>query len=831
MTSRIDLDKRLRIDERNVYIFDDLLPIDITTNFSKDYDSIRDIMRLRFYWLNHIAKYARSWNKLALILEPYRVFYPQDIYELYTVAQLLRECGNVKFHNAGSTFTDYYNTYCYSKALNNQQYRTAYEFIVTCLENYRHSHPNEPNSYSFIGADTVFSRTKCFDPVLKSGRTKRDVDHCSLTTSNVTHFKLLMDNYCPLVPYNNEYATICEYGKHGYACLQGHSVSKRWDSSVACGWPIVSSGAKFLGGECAISPQLDALKSTLHMSQTILEKHNDFISNLSSRLSLSDERATNNYAMLLNLVNATKSINTDLHIYATDVTFLNYTLSLYNNFHLDLIHFINTHELFVRNFDDFLSTFSFGTITGTATLMRNFTSSVVDALQFLNKTLAVPTSAHFFTENVDYKHVFGNVFDMSVRVYIPYNDGPPKSQFVHRSFTSLPYRGYDGHCYLSSSHDLLCTAQNCYHFTSLDDCMFLSSHQAYYCPKYVLLGLAAAPRYRTVTCRTFSFDPVSVLYRHVYFPDSTKLSVLDCASKSISAVHNIPPGSVVEFSCGTYFKSGNLTFDFCSCTDIKAAMLYVPSYYNVDSPLKRGIYSIPLTAEVAPLLNNITLNDSAFAQANDALVAKIHNFESLSAELLSTHQTIDKYGAAIMHLSGVIDSPPWLVYACICATILSLTLIFLFHCGTGGGGTLRYATFAFMLVSSYAELPPSNVTDSSFKLICALQKYDRSYNINNTNFCYCAGSNRYTNDPTDYCAFDYFDKILHPISVFWESYGAIVTISFYVISVWFFLYMFISVRALYYQAFSRNPFATLFAKRVTFQDSLPLPTPSNKKTF
>lgn len=186
----------------------------------------------------------------------------------------------------------------------------------------------------------------------------------------------------------------------------------------------------------------------------------------------------------------------------------------------------------------------------------------------LNGTLAVPSAAHFFIDSVSYSEVIGPVFDIDLRLLIPYSTEGRTSSFTHRSFSSLTYRGIDGSCYLSSSKNIICGIDECWDITNLEACIYLSTRQSYYCPRHILLRNAPSYAHTKVHCEHQDLEPVDILHRHIYFPQSTDIQVYSCGSKSILSQHSILAGAVVEFDCGTYVQTTVHTFSFCTCVAI-----------------------------------------------------------------------------------------------------------------------------------------------------------------------------------------------------------------------------------------------------------------------
>lgn len=176
------------------------------------------------------------------------------------------------------------------------------------------------------------------------------------------------------MPYNKEYSGLCDFGRLNLACLTGTNIrAKRWDASSVCGWPLVSSGAKLVGGECSISPQLEQLKGVLSMSHDIVLNNVDLIDKLGKKLTLSDSRAQNNYRMLLELVNVTQHHSNSFDMFFNREEALNNTVHSYTFFLLQVQHFINAHVLLEQNFNSFLGIFGFETLTGTSEFLRNYT--------------------------------------------------------------------------------------------------------------------------------------------------------------------------------------------------------------------------------------------------------------------------------------------------------------------------------------------------------------------------------------------------------------------------------------------------------------------------
>lgn len=289
-------------------MFDDLLPVNITTDFSDQYGAIHDLLSLRFYWFKHLAYYLPEFAILDTLIAPYASYYPQD-YETFTVDDLLSTCGNESFrryHNKDFVDFNHFAEELCRDVHTDLRFRTAYEYIAYCIKFGHTSSLNYP-FFLFCNVGSDYNIPKCITPV-KHKLSKRDIPTgCEVPLDNSTFYQSVVDHYCPLVPYNKEYSGLCDFGRLNLACLTGTNIrAKRWDASSVCGWPLVSSGAKLVGGECSISPQLEQLKGVLSMSHDIVLNNVDLIDKLGKKLTLSDSRAQNNYRMLLELVNVTQ---------------------------------------------------------------------------------------------------------------------------------------------------------------------------------------------------------------------------------------------------------------------------------------------------------------------------------------------------------------------------------------------------------------------------------------------------------------------------------------------------------------------------------------------
>lgn len=76
---------------------------------------------------------------------------------------------------------------------------------------------------------------------------------------------------------------------------------RRWDASYTCGWPIISSVAKTLGGECSTNVDVSSLKQSLSAIQNFSSANTELINSVAHQLSIVNERVSLHYNQMQTL--------------------------------------------------------------------------------------------------------------------------------------------------------------------------------------------------------------------------------------------------------------------------------------------------------------------------------------------------------------------------------------------------------------------------------------------------------------------------------------------------------------------------------------------------
>lgn len=468
--------------------------------------------------------------------------------------------------------------------------------------------------------------------------------------------------------------------------------NKRWDSSYVCGWPIVSSTAKFLGGECTTNIDVESLKQNLASIQKFSDSNTHLIGALQHQLSIVNARTNMHYEQLQNLVN---DINEQHEAFSTDME--------------RLMHRVNDLEL---NTDSRILINSL-TISYGNYLFRIYQTIVDYRFTYIETLNSIQQHYHYPTEHMQhvdpeltralnkhgleipkygskvpyvyskirYNKVIGiNFFDLEFDVYIPIKrlDKIEHETYQFSQLSPLPLGiDRDNVIYNTYQGPAICSDTICYRTPVQGFCK--ESENYWFCGSDYFSTLN--PITNTYTNHaTKHLDAIIVPPNTVYFVHNTSYALNGQQFKAFA-------GSVLLLNCKSKFVTfGGVklnTADYVECNEISQANVFIhgtilndtqpPQYIELSNIIElEKIYQKTIYPTIQLLSSNKTLSidtkpDDTLRQEYDAL--KITITEKLSS--------LDADNEHILNMISMMkakeyDTPIW--FYLIIGTLIVFTL-------------------------------------------------------------------------------------------------------------------------------------------------------------
>ncbi|AGE00057.1 ORF2a [Alphamesonivirus daknongense] len=426
--------------------------------------------------------------------------------------------------------------------------------------------------------------------------------------------------------YNDTSYQVCN--KVNFLVLKAENRrQKRWDSSYVCGWPLVSSAAKVLGGECTTNIDVDSLKSNLHAIQNFSLQNTELIHNLQEQLTIVNARTNLHYNQLLQLVN---DINNHQARYIADINNLieqvrNTTNVQTSQININSIILSYTNSLF-RVYQTIVD-YRFSYIETLNSIqqhyhfpsehMHSFNQELLDKLKAYGFT--IPIIGNYIPYSygvVRYLNVTGiNFYDLEFDVYIPITriHYEYDTKYWHSTLSALPiginlthvtYNQYQG--------SAICTDLYCLETPLTGFCR--EGENYWYCGQHYLKTLHRITNLYTNPTKNVQ-QAMFIPPHTVYFIRNTSYSLNHGPSNSTGLT-----GSVMMLTCNSSIQIPGYVFnaaDFVSCSDITNNNVFIHGGLHPDDP---NFYTFPSQVQQLEEFYNRDITP---------IITNIHNYQDL----------------------------------------------------------------------------------------------------------------------------------------------------------------------------------------------------------
>nr|UBB38809.1 ORF2a [Casuarina virus]UBB38821.1 ORF2a [Casuarina virus] len=368
--------------------------------------------------------------------------------------------------------------------------------------------------------------------------------------------------------------------------------SKRWDSSYVCGWPLVSSAAKVIGGECTTNIDVSSLKSSLTAIQNFSNANTELIQNLEAQLSVVNARTNLHYSQLQQLV---ASINDHQSRYIDDINHLinhvqNTTNTLESRINTNSIVMSYTNSLF-RVYQTIVD-YRFSYIETLSSIQQHY-HYPSEHLHAFNSELLAKLKEHGFSipivgdnipytyGKVRYKNVTGiNFYDLEFDIYIPIIKliHEKDSDYYYSTLSALPigiqdnlvtYNAYQGNA--------ICTDMYCLESPVQGFCR--EGENYWYCGQHYVKTLHKVTSLYTKPSN-YSDSAMFIPPHTMYFVRNTTYSL------NYGPSHQALAGSVLLLTCNSTVQIPGYNFntkDFVSCFDMHVDNVFIHPSLRVNS--------------------------------------------------------------------------------------------------------------------------------------------------------------------------------------------------------------------------------------------------------
>ncbi|AGE00050.1 ORF2a [Hana virus] len=400
---------------------------------------------------------------------------------------------------------------------------------------------------------------------------------------------------------------------------------KRWDSSYVCGWPLVSSAAKVLGGECTTNIDIGSLKSSLTAIQNFSYANSELIHDLQSQLSVVNARTNLHYNQLQQLVTA---INEHQIKYVNDINHLiseikNTTNTLESRIAINSIIMSYTNSLF-RVYQNIVD-YRFAYIETLSSIQQHyhFPSEHLHAFNrpLLDKLKANGFSIPIIDSNIPYSYgkvrylnVTGiNFYDLEFDIYIPVIKliHEKDSNYYHSTLSALPIGTNDSLVtYNTYQGNAICTDTYCLESPITGFCREGESY--WYCGQHYIRTLHKITSLYTKPTK-FTDSAMFIPPHTMYFVHNTTYSL-----NYGSSLHALA-GSVLMLTCNSTVQIPGYSFnanDFVSCTDMNVNNVFIHPSLRVNdtnfyiAPTQVDVLEKLYKRDVLPILKHIRQYDS-----------------------------------------------------------------------------------------------------------------------------------------------------------------------------------------------------------------------------
>jgi len=408
--------------------------------------------------------------------------------------------------------------------------------------------------------------------------------------------------------------TLIQYPK--FVEQKNHIRMKRWDASYVCGWPLVSSAAKFLGGECTTNIDLNSLKTTLSTIQKFSNDNTQLISNVENQLKMVNERVNTNYKLIQELVvqlnaNTNQTVNVIKQLHSeiksinanlTQTVQLNTISNHYSSVLFRLNQFVVDFRFrYLETLESFINHIQF-----TGSHYEYFDPELLTELDKIGYTIPrYDNLVPYSYSSVRYLPSSSNHFsNIEFTIFIPviklqsFIDNNPVSTYRHATLSPLPVNTNNRTLIPRYSGPAICNETVCYITPLHGFCRYDTIN--WYCSSDYFNTLTPLSQDFMIVPKT-SAIAMYIPPQSVYFSDNIEYTITVNGRRTTQVS---PIGSLLHVSCTTTLLTHNSTSSLSivanhhlNCQETNFTDRYLIPMHLKGISLNRDIPQVPLRSE------------------------------------------------------------------------------------------------------------------------------------------------------------------------------------------------------------------------------------------
>jgi len=466
---------------------------------------------------------------------------------------------------------------------------------------------------------------------------------------------------------------------------------RRWDSSYVCGWPLVSSAAKLLGGECTTNIDLNSLKTTLNSIQNFSSDNTHIIENVEKQLKMVNERVNTNYKIIQDLVvqlnqntkvtaDVIKNLHYQMMSLTTNLTQVIRTNSLLNHYSTILFRLnqfvVDFRFRYIETLDAFVNHIQFAN--------HHFEYLDADLESQLNRIgFTVPRYANlvpYAYSSVRYLPSTSNHFsNIEFSIYIPVirqnaiqTEG---NTYRHATLSPLPVNTNNRTLIPRYSGPAICNETICFITPLHGFCRYDSNN--WYCSSDYFKTLTPLTQDFLIVPKT-SAIAMYIPPQSVYFSDNIQYDLDGDERRYTSQIS--PAGSLLHLSCTSVLLTVNATTELrigknqhLSCQETNYTNRYLITKHIPGISINKDIPQVPIRSVkyiayqddyYSKLLNDTLQNISVYklnSNNSDQPITDLANqiqdkIEALELANIAIHNRINS-------MKSIGSTPIWFYFA------------------------------------------------------------------------------------------------------------------------------------------------------------------------
>lgn len=335
--------------------------------------------------------------------------------------------------------------------------------------------------------------------------------------------------------------------------------SLTWDASATCGWPLVSSFMKVLGGECE-GGDINELKNTLSDIQKYSAENTALISALEDQVKILNERMNNQYENVQKLADTIqRDVMSQLKTFAKEMTSMQDAIDSNTRSIIYLGLAMRLYESLVDYrlaYIETINTFQFGQKYGNTGEIP-ISDQLRDSLAEIGYVIPLLSDVVPHTYSVvRYLEVSGSgYYNLEIDVNIPVVKSTFDNSTYHSAqLTPLPMATDGGYLIHRYSGKSICSDEFCYKSSADGFCYPDTNH--YYCLRSYIDGLQPiGDDYQTT--KTSGINPIYVPPNTIYFPESEVELLVHTYDDNVDRNLKSVAGSIYYASCNSSISYTN----------------------------------------------------------------------------------------------------------------------------------------------------------------------------------------------------------------------------------------------------------------------------------